>query len=488
MARTTVPIAQGFYVDESIPIAAQECVNFFPHIPSQKTISDASLIGSSGIKLATEVAGAHRGAHDMSGLAYEVNGQILYRIDYTEDVFGVRVYTAAAVSAAVISGTDKVIMSDNGDQLCIIAPDFGGQFNCWIYTVALGLVQVSDVDFDGPVIGLTFMDGYFVFLKANSNKFFSSDLRDGSSYIATDFASAESDPDNLVATAPLNGVLYIFGSLTCEQYIDQSGTAGFPFVRATSGVIQKGCHAPLSLIEFNGSLVWIGNGDNERPAIWISSGDNPQKLSTAPVDSLINSGGIEKLRKAFVIKWAERGHSFLAFTVPDICTLVFDSQTGLWHQRKSVNQFDQIIPWRVASLIYSYSVFLVGDSISGNIGVMDEDIYMEYDKEIHGYFTTPAIDNGGMPFSVNSLELMMQTGEVPITGQGSSPIMRVSISKDGGRTFSPEISRMIGQTGDYVIRVIWNLLGRYSRSAVFRWDISEPIKRVIVKGEIDIGG
>jgi len=291
----------------------------------------------------------------------------------------------------------------------------------------------------------------------------------------------------LVATATLNGLLYVFGSLTCEQYIDQGGT-GFAFVRATSGVIQKGCHAPLSLIEFNGSLVWIGNGDNERPVIWISSGDNPQKLSTAPVDSLINSGGIEKLRKAFVIKWAERGHSFLAFTVPDVCTLVFDSQTGLWHQRKSVNQFDQIIPWRVASLIYSYSVFLVGDSISGNIGVMDENTYMEYDKEIHGYFTTPAIDNGGMPFSINSLELMLQTGEVPVTGQGSSPIMRMSISKDCGRTFSPEISRMIGQTGDYLIRVIWNLLGRYSRSAVFRFDISEPIKRVVVKGEIDIGG
>jgi len=190
MARTTVPIAQGFYVDESIPIAAQECVNFFPHIPSQKTISEASLIGSSGIQLATVVAGAHRGAHDMGGLAYEVNGQILYRIDFIEDVFGNRVYSAIAVSAAVISGTDKVIMSDNGDQLCIIAPDFGGKFNCWIYTVALGLVQVSDVDFDGPVIGLTFMDGYFAFLKAGSNKFFISDLRDGSSYIATDFATA----------------------------------------------------------------------------------------------------------------------------------------------------------------------------------------------------------------------------------------------------------------------------------------------------------
>jgi hypothetical protein len=485
MARTSVPIAQGYYVDESIPIAAQECVNFYPHIPSQKTISDASLVGVSGIELAVDAVGLHRGSHDMAELAYVVNGQVLYRIDYTEDVFGNRNYTANAVSAAVISGNDRVIMSDNGEQLCIIAPDFGGQFNCWIYTVALGLVQVSDVDFDGPVIGLTFMDGYFVFLKANSNKFFISDLRDGSSYIASDFASAESDPDNLVAVAPLNGLLYVFGTLTCEQYTNQGGT-GFPFVRATSGVIQKGCLAPLSLTEFNGALVWIGQGQNEKPSIWISSGDNPTKLSSSPIDTIINSGGIEKLRKAYVIKWAERGHSFLAFTVPDVCTMVFDSQSGLWHERKSTNQFDQQVPWRVASLIYSYSEFIVGDALSGYIGVMKDDVYMEYDKEIHGYFTTSAIDNGGMPFSVNSFELMLETGTNPISGQGSEPIMRMSISKNGGRTFSPEISRMIGLTGDYLRRIMWNLLGRYSRSAVFRFDISEPIKRVVVKGEIDI--
>lgn len=485
MARTAIPIAQGFYVDESIPIANQECVNFWAHIPTAKTISDASLIGVSGIELAVDILTEHRGSHDMADLAYVVNGQTLYRIDYTEDVFGNRNYISVAVSAAVISGTASVIMSDNGDQLCIIAPDFGAKFNCWIYTVAAGLVQVSDADFDGPVTGLSFMDGYFVFPKAASNKFFISDLRDGSSYIATDFASAESDPDNLVAVAPLNGLLYVFGSLTCEQYIDQGG-AGFPFVRATSGVIQKGCLSPLSLIEFNGALVWIGQGQNEKPSIWISSGDNPTKLSSSPIDKIINSGGIEKLRKAYVIKWAERGHSFLAFTVPDVCTVVFDSQSGLWHQRKSVNEFGQLVPWRVSSLIYSYSEFIVGDSLSGMIGIMKEDVYMEYDKEIHGYFTTPAIDNGGMPFSVNSLELMLETGTVPIDGQGSAPVMRMSISKDGGRTFTPEISRMIGVTGDYTRRILWNLLGRYSRSAVFRFDISEPIKRVVVKGEIDI--
>lgn len=487
MPRTPIPIGQGFYVDESIPIAAQQCVNFYPHIPTAKTVSDASLIGVSGLSLVADAGATNRGSRDMAGIPYFVNGTILYRLDYSVDEFGVGSYSAVGVSAVPILGYDKVIMSDNGEQLCIIAPDYNSQHNCWIYTVAGGLVQVTDADFDGPVVGLTFMDGYFEFLKQNSNKFFMSDLRDGTTYIASDFASAESDPDNLVAIAPLNGLLYVFGSLTCEQYSNQGGS-GFPFVRATSGVIQKGCLAPFSLTEFNGALVWIGQGENEKPSVWMSTGDNPTKLSSAPVDNIINSGGIEALSKAFVIKWAERGHSFLAFTVPNVCTMVYDAHSGVWHERKSVNEYSELIPWRVASLLYSYSEFLVGDLFNGSIGIMSSETFMEYDKEIHGYFTLPAIDNNGSPFSVNALELMMETGVVPISGQGSDPIIRLSISRDGGRLFSPELSRRMGATGDYTKRVSWNLLGRYSRYAVFRFDISEPIKRVIVKAEAEIAG
>jgi hypothetical protein len=64
--------------------------------------------------------------------------------------------------------------------------------------------------------------------------------------------------------------------------------------------------------------------------------------------------------------------------------------------------------------------------------------------------------------------------------------MRISVSSDGGRTFSPDISVEMGETGDYERRLMWDMLGRYDRTFVLRGDIDEPIKKVIVKGEIDI--
>lgn len=488
MPRQPLPIAQGFYVDESIPVSAQQCVNFYPHIPQTKTITDAALVGVGGLTTAclTTINKFNRGAHVMLGIPYFVNGDGLYNVTYTTDAFGVRTYSATLVSGAtLITGFSFVFMADNGTQLCIVAPDVSGQFNAWIYTVAGGLVQISDVDFDGPVSNVSYMDGYFIFAKANSNVFFVSGLRDGFSYNALDFASAESDPNPIQAIAPLNGLLYVFGAGTFGQYQDVGG-AGFPFARATSGTQQKGCVAPLSLTQFNGSLLWIGGGVNEKASIWATNGGEPVKISTPAIDVLINTGGITPLASAYTVNWAEKGHNFIAFTIPGVCTVVYDATTQLWHERKSLDLFLLPIPWRVTSLIPAYSVLFVGDTLSGNVGILSDTTYQEYGVNMRSYFTTPAIDNSGNPFTVNAVELMMETGTVPISGQGSDPVVRMSISRDGGRTFSPEISRNMGLIGEYENRINWSLLGRYSRSVCFRFDIDEPIKRVVVKGEISI--
>lgn len=491
MARTRVPVALGFYKDESWTISSRDCLNFFPHIPESATITDAALYGMSGIELAA-IAGAgatNRGGHVMNGVPYVVNGDKLYTITYSEDINGNRTYGATDISGIVqLFGSDRVFMADNGQELIIVAPDYNNQFNAWIYTVDGGLVQISDPDFDGPVLSVAFSDGYFAFPKKDSNKWFISDLRQGASYIATDFASAESDPDNINVLSPLRGLVYVFGSQTMEPYQNVGG-AGFPYERVNSGIYKKGCYAASSVVEVNENLVWIGGGKNEQPAIWMSDGGQPAKLSPHSIDVLIFSGGMEKIRDAYAIKWAERGHSFVAFTVPDVCTVVYDFASQLWHVRNStiITANPQYLPWRVSAILDAYSELIVADTLTSNIGIYSSNYFTEYGEEIRGSFTSIPIDNDGKPFSIYGVELLVQTGDVPLSGQGSEPYIRLSVSKDGGRTFLPEMPKLMGMTGNYLYRVAWGGLGRFSRSAVLKWDISEPIKRVIVKGEVEIG-
>jgi hypothetical protein len=233
--RVPFPIAQGFYADESVPVSPKRCVNYRPHIPQTQTITDGALIGTEGILLGVTLPDENRGAWEMNGVAYVVNGGKLYAISYSEDPDGVRTYSYTDVSGAeTIEGSAKVIMMDNGEQLCIIAPDANIVYNAWIYTVAGGLIQISSANFRGPAADGWYMDGYFVFIQAQSNVFFISDLRDGFAYISTDFASAESDPDNLVAVIEYAGLLYLFGSKTFEQWQNVGVGAGFPFVKAAA--------------------------------------------------------------------------------------------------------------------------------------------------------------------------------------------------------------------------------------------------------------
>ena len=493
MPRTTLNIAGGYYKDESYAISNRECVNFYPHIPEGQTITDGCLIGISGIESRFEVPDGttNRGSHLFGNRPYFVNGNKLYVVsEIYNDPPGEYVVTLDDVSGAESINTfGRVFMADNGSQLCIVAQSYGNQFNAWIYDGST-LTQVSDSDFDGPAQSVCFSDGYFIFAKQNSNKWFISDLRDGASYIATDFGSAESDPDYIVNIKPLRGIVFVFGTQTFEQYQNVGGS-GFPYERINSGTYNIGCSAQFSVIEANNALYWIGSAENEESAVWATNGGQPQKISTPSIDLLINRESV--LSATYAMKWGEGGHVFISFTIPGVSTIVYDITTGAWHERKSVDAALTDIPWRPASIVYANSpslgkdVLYVGDSIGGDIGVYSKDYFYEYGEEIRGYFTPPPFDNGGRPFSVHAVELVMQTGDVPITGQGSDPVIRMSVSKDGGKTYFPEISRKIGQIGDYTKRIPWSPLGRFPRSCTLRFDISEPIKRVIVKAEVEIG-
>ncbi len=487
--RVPIAVGKGFYVDESLAISSRRCVNFRPHIPESETSAESCLIGTGGVEnvALTDTGAFNRGGFNLNENAYFVNGQKLYRVDYVEDAFGDRTYSAVDVSGAeLILGASLVSMSANDTQLCIVAPDYNDQFNMWIYTEAGGLVRVSDSDFDGPVRSVDFADGYFIFTKVSSNKWFTSDLRDGLSYIATDFASAESDPDNIITAKQLRGIVFVFGSKTIEPYQNVGGT-GFPYERINSGIYNKGCASQFSVVEADNSLFFIGAGKRERPAVWVTNGGAPKKVSTPSIDNLIFSGGIEPINNAWAIQWADKGDFFIQFTIPAVCTVVYDLTNGLWFTKESVDSNLNPQPSRITSMVDAYSVLLVGDQLSGNIGIYSDDYFYEYDQEIRGYFTTAPIDNNGKPFSIYGVEIVMETGTVPISGQGSDPVIRMSVSKDGGRTFAPEISRKVGKIGQYRNRITWDQQGRFERSAVLRFDISEPIKRVIVKLEVEIG-
>ena len=204
MPKVTLPIANGYYESDSLPISAQECINLYPNIAQAPALNQETLFGTPGL---TRVASASdidtcRGAHEMNGVPYFVIGGHLYSM--AEDY--------ALTQIDVIAGTGRVSMADNGTQLLILVP--GG--NGYIYNhVTDSFSQITDLDFtaNGNPQQVVFIDGYFC-LTTDSKKFIVSALNDGLSYNALDFGTAESDPDEIVAPIVFKNQLFIGGSQT----------------------------------------------------------------------------------------------------------------------------------------------------------------------------------------------------------------------------------------------------------------------------------
>ena len=479
MPVTQLPIANGFYVSDSLPIAAQECTNWYPNIAQGQALSQETLFGTPGLtQLATSgtLDNENRGGHEMAGKPYFVNGDRLYRLDQAI-VFDQVTYSL--VFLGDISGTGRVSMADNGTQLMILVPGGDG----FIYNhITDTFSQITDTDFtaNGAPQFVVFIDGYFL-VTTDSKKFIVSAINNGLSYNALDFGTAESDPDDIVAPVVYKNQLFISGRQTFEAF-QNIGGADFPFSR-TGLFLQKGCFAPYSLVNAQDTFMWVGGGANEGPAIWALNGNSTTKISTTAIDSILSKLTDSQLFNIFSWAYANKGAYFIGFSLPST-TLVYDTTSQRWHERKSLIDGSQAV-FRASSVVKAYNIILCGDLVDGRIGELDSDVYTEYENTIIRRVATQPFQNNMQSVFFPTLELTVESG----VGNTDSPDPQITLerSKDG-KTWSGPISRSIGKIGEYARRAIWRRNGRASRFEIFRFTLTDAVKPVIIQLTANIIG
>lgn len=488
MTTIEIPVSQGFYKSDSLAISNQECVNLIPIQQQANVLSQRQLIGSAGIRQVASSGDTssdiNRGAHVMAGIPYFVNGNTLYKLERSfatgDEVFSLVVVGISPVS---ITGDGRVSMADNGTQLMILDP--GG--NGFIYDhVVDNLVRITNGIF-APGSGIypqyvVFIDGFFA-VSTDDKTWYVSNLNNGLIWDVLDSGSAESDPDPVVAPIVYNNQIFMTGSETTEGF-QNIGGSGFPFQRSNI-FLDKGCYAPFSLITSNQRFFFIGGGVNERAAVWAYTDGDYSRVSTNAIDDVLNTYSDAELNASFAMSWANRGQYFVSFTFSDR-TFVFNTSTNLWHELKSgisdENGDNVQTRWRVNSLVTAYGYTIVGDSQDGRVGILDIDEYFEYGSNIIRLFSPQPIENKGKSFRIAQVELTMEAG----VGNGvPNPMVSMAISEDL-KTFAYERNRRIGAVGKYGQRTIWRKLGRFPRFALFKFRISDPIKPVVIKLEMDV--
>ncbi len=358
----------------------------------------------------------------------------------------------------------RVSMEDNGIQVVIV-----DGFKGFYYDARTDEVKQIDSDAFYPSTTVTYQDGYFLFDRKGTGQFFISELLDVD-FDPLDFATAEGQPDNLVAVLSDHREIFLFGAETIEVWYN-SGASDFPFERNQGAFVEKGCGARYSVAKQNNTVYFIGSD----LMVYQMTGYTPVRISNHAVEKTLKD---IDLSDSFAYTYQDEGHLFYVLTIPsrDI-TWCYDISTGAWHIRQSY-QFGR---HQSNNAIFFDSKTLVGDFQNGRIYQMAANFYTDDGEPVVREFVLPTVNNGREFLTIDSLEFDMGTGVGLICGQGDDPELRVYFSKDSGKTYSESFKRgRIGKVGEYLTRAKVNRFGA-ARQFTFKVEISDPIP-------IDIGG
>lgn len=450
------------YQSRSLPFSCQRTINLYPEQAEATARDQFVMYGTPGIASLFDLGGTSgcRGAVYMDGRIYAVVGITLYSI----------LSDGTATNVGTIGGTDRLSMAVNGAQVCIVSLQAGS----FIYSLAGGLQQITDPDFY-PSSGVVFLNQFFVHVQQSSQKFFLSALADGLNYKALDFASAEANPDLLRGHIADNGELWLFGETTTEVWTN-TGAAAFPFSRIAGAVLQKGIESRDVCARLNNSVFWLGSD----LVVYRATGYQPERISTHAIETQINE--IDR-SGAYALAYNQEGHQFLILTFPAAdLTFVFDASNAQWHERSSrISNVDRY--WRPAAIVEAFDRLYVFDAFSGKVGHLDLDTYTEFGEQIISTRITTVFAADAKPAIMDRLQAIVETG-VGVLG-ADEPLVLLSYSDDGGRTYTNDREGSLGDVGQYRKRVKWHRLGRFYQR-VLRIRISAPVRRAIINAEAEI--
>lgn len=346
------------------------------------------------------------------------------------------------------------------------------------YTVDSSFVTVSSGLFDSPV-DITFLAGYGVACFQDSGQFQISDLYDFTTWDPLDFATAESNPDNLVRVIADHGELVLFGSNSTEFWAN-SGQLDFPFSNISGSTVDYGLAARWSLTRYNDSLIGLFKNPMSQVYVMNMVGHAVRKVSEYGFDDIVNDyasvadatgyaymlGG----HPMYQLNFPTQGKSWLFDATTNMPTELQSGLNGMRHRG------ELLVDYLNKPRVFDYE--------NGRIYTLQPNVYTDNGAPIVREMVSKHFFKDFKRVTIQRLTIDFETGIGLIDGQGKLPQAMLKISRDNGHTWGNEIWRDIGAIGKYLTRVFWTRLGS-SRDWIFKIRVTDPVKVVIAAASID---
>lgn len=254
---------------------------------------------------------------------------------------------------------------------------------------------------------------------------------------ALNFATAESEPDQLIDAVTMQDRIALGGTETIEFWV-KTGDSELPYTPITGLVFDKGVRATGCMASFDNSFAWVSPDH-----IVYRAGNVPQRISDSGIEELIEASATCRVDAYFF-----EGHEFLKVHLDETC-IEFDAQTSQWAERKTgVGQF-------LGGPVVAGPIF--GSIEDGTLLAPAE--YADLDSYHERSFCVGfPIAGGTVP--LDNLVLRTNPGQTDfLTGDYTDPTVELIVSYDGGQTFDTPLFEQLGEAGHCRKEVEWRALG-----------------------------
>ena len=463
----TIPfnIVGGTHESRTRSLSVQNTTNMYLQL-NEYSDKQASLQSWYGQKLVASVDGSNeRGIHVMNEIVYRVVDTTLYEVD----INGVH------TDRGKVSGSDRVIMADDGDNLIIVSDKV---YRYIATDREFSLVNNSNLS---NILSVTVINGQFIYTTKDLSFISQPNLPESLSGL--DAIGAESSPDKLVRDYAFNQTIYRFGVRTTEPWYN-SGVGQPPIDRLEGQQFSVGCKAIHSIAHTDKALYWLGD-DN---AIYRVSGNQYDRISDDCLSNTIEQ--MIRVDDALGYTVTLQGQDFYIITFPSANkTFLINEKLGKqgWSQLTSGTKNDR---YSATDSVQAYSKTYVASD--GKWLTLERDEYTQdtdtlLRKRTTGEFTCKDFGLNNDSMVMSRLILDVEQGVGLISGQGEVPRIMVEVSIDGGRSF-PHVSWMeLGRLGEYTHRTEVDFMIR-GQSFIFRLNMSDPVPLTIKGAYLKVKG
>lgn len=492
------------YASQSLVADCQKTMNWYPEIiESQSGKSGMALYPTPGTALFVTLPGAPlRGQLEINGRWFAVSGTNFCEI-FANAAFNVIAQVANDLLAvSMVASPQQLLVASAGNLYAYqlqtqIGVALGGG-------VAGAFIQIPNANFtlpsgaNGAPIQVEYIDGFFLVLLANSQKFYISALFDATSWPGLQFIIVSVFPDNVQSFIENQRRLYVGGKKRSTVYYLSGGANIFDV--DPSGTIENGIIAPFARSRADNSVFWLDQDERGGGVVRRAVGYTPARVSNHAVEfalqGYVRSGAT--ISDCVTYSYQEDGHTFVVFTFPTAQkTWVFDAATSMWHERGYWNvntaMFSAHKGWNHA---LAFGKHFVGDPGSGNIYQMSIPVaagsgwsfVTDNGNPIKRIRRSPHIGLEFKRIFFGELHIDVETGLGPqpplLDGAGNArdPLLMLRFSRDYSKTWSNEYPLNCGQAGQYRKRAKKSKLGSSKTGLVIEISATDPIPWRIVSG------